>query len=293
MNLFSETLFKNKFNLSKIEQTVESAIRLASQNPTTLYLFFQRYTYFNSYVSSMIPRLTSSIAMSRSLFKDSNALVLEEADRGMQISTRVMVAAADEGAYGISHRSLAQLMLKAVGNYARLSTHERNQFSNTPVWLNEIVDTIIATYQGTPGNIASLIRAMGCHTASEMMGDLEYALLDKIIRYENRGIGFDDYLRNEASPVTIEGHRYDPWCYILIHSKHESSGLEIEHFESALEALNMVASYSSEPEQQIIEWVLQGFKAFVESQQCLFIEIYHECLELLEISQTARLMPAQ
>jgi hypothetical protein len=197
----------------------------------------------------------------------------------------VMIAAVDEGGCTVSHRSLAQAILKTVGDYTGLSSEERNQLSRVPGWLDEIVDAVVSNYQGTPGDIASLIQATGFHTASEMLGDREYALLDMIIRYENRGIGFDHYLRDNASTIIIEGHRYDPWCYVLIHSKHQSSGKEIEHAESALEALNLLATYRTESEQQIQEWVFQGFKGFVELQQRLFREIYRECLELVQHSE--------
>ncbi|MBE9207051.1 hypothetical protein IQ244_11065 [Nostoc sp. LEGE 06077] len=283
MESFSETLFEQAFDFNELEQTVAATIRLAVSNPASLYLFFQRYTYFNGYVSSMIPRLVSSIALSRYLFTEPHIPVIEEADRGMQIAAKVMVAAADEGAYGASHRSLAQATLMTVGNYAGLSPEQRNQFSQIPPWLHQIINAVISGYQGTPGDIASLIQAIGFHSASEILGDLEYGLLDKIIRYENRGSGFDQYLRQETPRIIIDGHRYDPWCYILIHSKHEGSGAEIEHFECALEALNMLAPYRPESEhQKIMAWVLEGFQVFVDLQQCLFREIYRECLELIE-----------
>ena len=290
MALFSETTFKDLFDFSELDQTVASTIGLAAQNPVSLYLFFQRYTYFNGYASSVISRLASSIAMSRYLFTDPDTLVIEEADRGFEIAAEIMVAASDEGAYGVTHRALAQLTLKAVGDYAGLAVEERNQFYKVPVWLDEIVETVMAGYQGTPGDAASLIQAIGFHAASEMLGDREYALLDKIVCYENRGSGFDRYLREETSPVKIRGHRYDPWCYVLIHGKHEGSGAEARHFVHVLDALNMLSLYRPEPESQILEWVIQGYKAFVELQQRLFREIYRECLELSQASKTGHLV---
>jgi hypothetical protein len=285
MSYFSETTFRELLDFSDLEQTITSTMRFAAQNPISFYLFFQRYTYFNAYASSLIPRLVSSISLSRYLFTDPDTLVAEEADRGMQLAAKVMIAAADEGGYSVSHRSLAQATLKTVGDYTGLSADQRNQLSRVPAWLDEIVDALIAGYQGTPGDIASLIQAIGFHAASEMLGDREYALLDMVIRYENRGIGFDRYLRDQTSPILIEGHRYDPWCYVLIHSKHESSGLEIEHAECALEVLNLLATYRTESEQQIQEWVFEGFKGFVELQQRLLREIYRECLELVQHSK--------
>ncbi len=290
MSLFSETVLKEVFGLSDLDQTVASTIRLAAQNPVSLYLFFQRYTYFNGYASSVISRLASSIAMSRYLFTDPDTMVIEEADRGFEIAAEIMIAAADEGAYGVTHRALGQLLLKTVGDYAGLSTDERNEFSRVPTWLDEIVEPVMAGYQGTPGDAASLIQAIGFHTASEMLGDREYALLDTIVCHENRGVGFNRYLREQTSPVKIRGHRYDPWCYVLIHGKHEGAGAEAKHFVHVLDALNMLSLYRPEPEQQIQEWVFQGFKAFVELQQRLFTEISRECLELIQTFETTHLV---
>lgn len=290
MKLFSETFFKAAFDFSELEQTVTATIRLAANDPAALYLLLQYYTYFNGYASSVISRLASSIAMSRYLFSDPETLVIEEADRGFQISAEIMVAASDEGAYGITHRELAQLMLRKVGDYAELSTEQRNQLSQVPGWLDEVVKEVMAGYQGTPGDAISLIRSIGFHAASEMLGDREYALMDMIIRYENQGVGFDRYLKQQTTPVQIRGHRYDPWCYVVIHGKHEGSGAEARHFEHVVEALNMVVRYRPESEQQIIEWVLEGYQAFVELQQRLFKEIYRECLQLLAASQTANLV---
>jgi hypothetical protein len=287
---FSETFFTELLDFSELDQTVVSTVRLASQNAISLYVFFQHYTYFNGYASAVISRLASSVAMSRYLFTNPDILVTEEADRGFQISAEIMIAASDEGAYGITHRELAQLLMKTAGDYAGLSINDRNQFSQSPAWLDEMVKDVMAAYQGTPGDAASLIRAIGFHAASEMLGDREYALLDMIIRYEQRGVGFDKYLREQITPVKIRGHKYDPWCYVLIHGKHEGSGAEAKHFVHVLEALNMVVRYRPESEQQIVQWVVEGCQAFVDLQQRLFKEIYRECLELPETKMTPQLL---
>ena len=285
MTIFSETFFSEKFDFVELDLTVASSVKLAVQTPVSLYLFFQRYTYFNAYASSLIARLASSIAISRYLFKEPEMLINEQADRGMQIADKVMFAAVDEGANGISHRSLAQATLRAIGDYAGLSVEERNQYSQVPSWLDEIVNRTIQNYQGTPGDIASLIKAMGFHLASEMMGDREYTILDRIIRHENKGVGFDSYL-NQTSGIQIGDHRYHPWCWVLIHSQYESSGIELLHYQSALEALNLSLRYTNKLEKEIFHWVLQGFQRFVDLQQTLFREIYRECLEL---SQTTKI----
>ncbi|MCU0568597.1 MAG: hypothetical protein MUF49_18620 [Oculatellaceae cyanobacterium Prado106] len=285
---FSETLFRTSFDFPAIEQTVEATVRLAATHPTSLYQFFQRYTYFNGYASSLISRLASSIALSRYAFIHPDVVVDEEADRGMQISAQVLAAAADESANGVTHRSLAQVTLKTVGDYADLATADRNALSKTPDWMSQIIDSLIHHYQGTPNDLESLVRAMGFHTASEILGDRENALIDKVIRSDGKGVGFDAYLKDHAIPVQVEGHFYHPWCYILIHGSHEKSGVEAEHFECALQALNATALYCAVPEQTLVEWAIAGFSDFVQLQQRLFNEIYRECLQR---TQTPDLVP--
>jgi hypothetical protein len=278
MTLFSESLFRASFNFSEIEQTINSSISLAASNPESLYLFFQRYTYFNGYASALIARLASSIGISRYSFVEADISTYEEADRGMQISTQVLAAAADEGADGVAHRSLAQITLKTIGDYAALSVNERNRYADQPTWMTQIIESLIANYQGSPNDVESLVRSMGFHAASEMFGDRENALIDKAIRFDRKGTGFDAYLK-KAKPVKIQGHAYHPWCYILIHGSYDKAGVEAEHFEYALQALNLSVLYSSESEEQILEWALAGFASFIELQQKLFHEIYRECLE--------------
>jgi hypothetical protein len=281
MTLFTEQLFHELFDFSELDRTVSSTVRLAAKNPVSLYLFFQRYTYFNGYASAVIARLASSIGMSRYLFSNSELLAIEEADRGMEIAALVMSAAADEGLNDRPvHRVLAQLLLKTVGSYAELSAEERNEFAKIPTWLKEIVDALITDYQGTPGDISSLIRALGFHLASEMLGDREYSLLDMIIRRENKGIGFERYLREKAVPVRIQGHKYHPWCWVTIHSECDRSAAEAEHRDYALKALNMTARYCRESEHRVLTWAKEGFDQFVDLQQGLFRAIYRECLEL-------------
>ena len=274
---FSRTFFEKNCNLEAIEANVSSVIYSAMQEPTTLYLAFQRFIYFNGYTSSVISRLASSLAMSRYLFNDPEVLVIDEADRGFDIAMKVMVAAFDEGSNaGASHRALAQALLRTMGDYASLSVSQRNQFMDIPDWLEEIVTAVMDQYQGKPNDIAALVRSLGFHAASELMGDVEYALIDRIFRYENKDTGFYSYL-SKLKPVEISGHRYNPWCYILIHSQYEGDGVEASHFECVADALNLVLRCRSESPEQIEQWALEGFSAFINLEQQLFSKIGQEC----------------
>ena len=130
---FSEEFFYQRFPIAEAKNEIEQSFDRAIQNPTGLYLFFQRYTYFNGYTSAVIARLASSIAMSRYLFVDPTIPTIEEADRGCNLAAKVMMVASDEGSgEGAPHRALAQLLLRTMGDYANLSVVERNQFATVP-----------------------------------------------------------------------------------------------------------------------------------------------------------------
>jgi hypothetical protein len=237
--MFSEDSFSVLCNFSDVENTIASAFRTALQSPQTLYLFFQRYTHFNGYASACIDRLASTLALSRYCFQDAAEPIFEAADRGMEIASYVRAAAADEGTDGgVCHRTLAQLLLRTLGNYASLSEAEQNQISTTPLWLRETVQQLIAQYEGAMNDPATLIEGLGVHAASEFWGDRENALIDRMVRVDAIGKPANSYL-NSAPRVAIGGHRYHPWAYILVHSSHQSQGVEADHWEAALEALNL------------------------------------------------------
>jgi hypothetical protein len=283
--ILSTSQLDDLFNFTNLDQSVESACQLAVQHPKVLYLFMQRYTHFNGYAGSLVARLASSIGLSRQLFNSSSNLVIDEADRGLEIAAKVLAATIDEhsdkGAKSVAHRTLAQATLKSIGDYAGLTVGERNHFSLLSDWMQETLDNTVRGYQGIPGDPVALIRAMGFHAASEVLASREYSVIDKVIRYENHSRGLDAYLRKINGKVEIEQGQFSAWYWIVIHGKHQGSGVEAEHFQFALEALDLAAQYRTESAQQIQQWALQGFSDFVAIQQKLFKEISQECSELL------------
>jgi hypothetical protein len=277
MKPFSGEFFRECFAVAEAGDKIEGYFNRAIQNPTGLYMFFQRYTHFNAYTSAVISRLASSIAMSRYLFNDPTVETIEEADRGFNLAAKVMIAASDEGTNdGAPHRTLAQLLLRTMGDYAELSISDRNQFASVPAWLTDICNGIMEGYAGVPGDVVSLIRSMGFHAASELFGDIEYELVDKVVRYDNKDVGFDAFLRK--TPVAeLCGHRYHPWGYVLVHASHKgAAGVEACHFECVVDALNMVADYRPESKEQIMAWALEGFEQFMNLEQDMFARVDKE-----------------
>ena len=282
-SILTKDLINRLFDIPTLDRSVESTCQLAIKDPRALYLFMQRYVHFNGYAGSLVARLASSIGLSRDLFNNAST-VIDEADRGMEIAAKVIAATidehADQGAKYIPHRTLAQATLKAVGNYANLSEVERNEFAVAPAWMVKVLEDLFKGYQGVPGDAPALIRAMGFHAASEILADREYGLIDKVVRHDNRDKGFDAYLRTSDGKVKVNDRQFSAWYWIVIHGKHQGSGVEVEHFEFALEAINLAANYRPESAQQVREYALQGFTDFANIQQRLFAEISKECSQL-------------
>jgi hypothetical protein len=263
-----DVLFNRQINNANIEATIE----LAASDPVKLYYFMQRYTYFNSFAGSLVARLASSIGISYKLFQNKETSIIEQADRGLEIAAKVLAATIDEhadaGAQHVPHRTLAQATLKAVGEYARLSDIELNKIGETPKWMETIIDDLIAGYQGKIDHPQALATALGFHIGSELLADQEYSLLDKVVRYTNRGRGFDAWLQGKQ--VEIEGKKLSPWYWVVVHGKHNASGVEAEHFQLALDALNLFVQDRPESHDLIFAWAADGFLQFADLQQRLF-----------------------
>lgn len=279
---FTVDTFENIFERQINDANVEAAVELATSNPLRLYYFMQRYAYFNSFAGSLVARLASAIGISYDLFRYSQEPVLDLSDRGLEIAAKVFAATIDEhadgGAQKLPHRTLAQATLKAISDYAQLSDIECNQIAQTPKWMQTVIADLISGYQGKIGDIEALATALGFHVGSELLADREYSLIDKVIRYTHRGEGFDAWLQGKQ--VNIGGKRLSPWYWIVVHGKHNDTGVEAEHCDFALEALNLMAQYRPESNEEIFKWASKGFLDFVELQHRLFSEIQNELITI-------------
>jgi hypothetical protein len=269
---FTTETFDNLFDRQMNNANIEATIELAASDPVKLYYFMQRYAYFNSYAGSLVARLASSIGISYQLFRQNEVAVIDQSDRGLEIAAKVLAATIDEhadaGAQQVPHRTLAQITLKAVSEYANLGDNELNQVAQAPAWMQAIITDLIDGYQGKIDDLEAIVTALGFHIGSELLADREYSLIDKVVRYTNRGSGFDAWLQGKQ--VEVGGKRLSPWYWIVVHGKHNASGVEADHFELALDALNLLAEYRPESNKQIWQWASKGFLDFAELQQRLF-----------------------
>ncbi len=284
--VFSPEKFDGCFNLDDLNHFAETACRTAVQHPKAFYLFMQRYIHFNSQAGSLVARLASSVGLSRTLFLDGSESVFHAADRGMEIAARIIAATVDEHSdtHGkeLSHRALAQATLKSVAAYAQLSPEACNQLGEIPTWLQAMMVAQTQAYQGEPNDLESLVKAMGVHAASEVLADREYVAIDKIVRYEHKNAGYDAYLRNGNGKIDVAGRTIGAWYWVAVHGSHTQSGVEKEHFDEALSAINLAIQYLPNDQAMISRWVFEGFSAFATMQQTFFRQVNQECLDLIK-----------
>jgi hypothetical protein len=280
---FTTETFNNLFDRHQIDANVEQTIELAAQDSVKLYYFMQRYAYFNSYAGSLVARLASSIGISYQLFRQEGVFVADQSDRGLEIAAKVFAATVDEhadaGASQVPHRTLAQATLKAIGEYADLSDVELNRAAVTPDWMSPVINDALEKYSSKIGDIEALVTSLGFHLGSELLADREYSLIDKVVRHTHRGTGFDAWLKGKQ--IEIGGKSLSPWYWIVIHGKHNSTGVEAEHCQFAVDALNLVAKYRPESNDTILKWASKGFLDFARVQQQLFANIKAE-LEVIQ-----------
>jgi hypothetical protein len=219
MVLFCEERFAQDFQFDRLTQTMHAAMRSAVITPKSFYYFIHRYRYFNDFASGVLSRAESN-----------------------------------------THWALDQTFLQALGDYAQLSAQDRHRIHQLPAWLTAIVQALEHPDQGRSGdNIASRLRTLGFQAASEMMGELEHQLLDRVMRYEC------------------------PWHYVLIHRPATNFK---KHCPPTLNDLNLILDQRPELPEQIKAWVYEGYQTLIDLQQRLFREIYRESLELHYLEAT-------
>ncbi|MDY6897431.1 MAG: hypothetical protein SWZ49_05040 [Cyanobacteriota bacterium] len=284
--LFTQKEFDKYFNFNLLDKTVKECCQTATQSPEAFYIFMQRYTHFNAAAGPLVARLASSIGLSRELFVEANCNVLDEADRGLKIAAEVFSATIDEHSdqnyKNLPHRTFAQATLKAVGDYANLTVKQRNEYAKVPEWLSSLLIATVDAYEGEIGNLEQLIKSIGVHIGSEMLADREYMIIDEVVRCHNSGTGFDKYLKHTHGKIDFDGEIISSWYWVAIHGSAQRSGVEKHHYESALNALDMVVKYSPYTEEKVRSLAFEGFSILADVQQNLFKEIHKECLVFLD-----------
>jgi hypothetical protein len=268
--------FQSQLDVSRLNRVMEGACRDAVTNPKALYVFMYRFIFYCRTYTTSVPRLAATIGSS-SLFRDPNCFIEEHAERSMDVAAKVFAASIEEFCdpkTGVSHRTLSYALLDKMAEYADMSEAEVQQIAESGVWLSDILELVQDGYRADPDNLPSLVRAIGFHAATETVGLNECSIIHSVIFSEQRNHSFGHFIKNNK--IQFQRGVVSPWYWIVIHGTGDTKGLEIEHSDEALQALNRAVKYSSASQEQIIEWAAQGFVTFSAVQTAFFEQVQQE-----------------
>ncbi len=291
------------------EQNFIEAINAAAENPVSLYKFFRYYNEINAGIASTIAILVGNIGQSRETFIDKHIEVDDEADVSFEIGEWVKTASVDE--YGdpnlrdiktgkpLNHRLLAAGLLKAIGNYAKLSTDQRNSFK-TPVWLNDTIKKIQNLYGGKRDDRLALAGAIGAHIASEMSADLiEFSNACRALFIERKGEGLDAFLEKHPN-ITIQRRTFPAKNWLTTHGGYDPKlgiihAAEAHHLETGWRAASLVMDVADPKERLAIQnAMVEGMNEFFRLMNVFFVGARIECQQKIEFSRpvSRRRIPA-
>lgn len=268
-------------DIARIDRLMENTCRDAITNPRSLYWFMQRFVRYSRTYSYIVPALASKIGSSV-LFQESGCSTLDCAERSMDVAAKVFAASIEEFCDPItrvSHRTLSYALLDKIAEYADLSTEEIQYIADSGTWLNDFIRQVEAGYNADPNNLCSLIEAMGFHAATETIGGHEFSIINTVIFSEQRGDRFGQFIKN--SKVKFAEGTVSPWYWIVIHGTENTAGVEADHSDDAINALNLAVQYTSIPEEQIIAWAGKGVAKFACVQETFFQRLQDELHTLL------------
>jgi len=151
------------------------------------------------------------------------------------------------------------------------------------------VESFMSDYQGRVNNTPALIRALGYHAASEFRADREYALIDRFFRHDHSDEGFGKWLHSNPT-VMLNNTRLSGWYWIVVHGRHDGRGVEINHYENAVRAIDLARTYGHLDASELETLVTTGANAFVQLINRVFQLIERDCLHTAKLE---RLSPSQ
>ena len=242
-----------------------AAFEQAVADPPRLLSVLGRYIQFNSAFGPGLANLAGEIAARQGLFQDATEPVRILQDRAAEVASDFFYAAVDEfddraTPWRDTHRTLAQACLKGMGAY----------FGYAPEQLNDVVRINTATEAALPRvwegygvgaklEEPRLFRGMGFHTGSEVLADLEFVIVDRVLRARRPEM----VTAMETMRVPLLGERHNAYYWIRVHT-----GVEAEHFDAALKGVNNALRFYAGPSgpAQVKGLILEGFAQFASVQ---------------------------
>ncbi len=285
--MLTDTMMGSPEYHARADEVCLAACRAGRLSPHATFVFFSRYAAVNGFAGPLVARLASAIGLSRGTFVD-GAAPADIRDRDMHVASLVYSASIDEfmdkRQHNLPHRTLAQALVQAAAEYARLDAAGREELSRLPSDYAEVLASFTTEYQGQVNDERALTRALGYHAASELRADREYALIDQLFRRDHADDGFGQWLRSTPT-VGIDGARLSGWYWIVVHGRHDGRGVEMDHYENAARAIELARAYGSLAGDEFDDLVTQGATAFVQLINRVFQSIDRDYMRTAQLDR--------
>lgn len=239
---------------------IRACLDAENTSPMSLVAFLNEYVLWNGYYAGFMTALAANVSTSRQMFIEPNEPIGALADRSNYVASFIFDTVRDEyndreTPHRDTHRCLAQAFITGLIQYFELGeleeasddylliyanirandtlVHKQKFFTESlnnklPTQINE--DFIGALRKGfqvdAAPNTPEVLKGIGFHMASELLGDAEYSVIDEWLSKNYPALV--KYLKETM--VTINGDSHNCYSWISIHSS-TGSGVEAEHFE--------------------------------------------------------------
>jgi hypothetical protein len=220
--------------------------------------FVHRFTVFCGDFAGGVANLVGALHVRWDLFRDSSEEVFHCADRGAEIASHVFFAAEDEYAdrltgARVTHRQLAQMLLREIMRYVGMSASVLNRGDNVADDMAAIIDDIKRGYLlGASYSDDELFSALGFHIGAEWLADKEFRAIDRFLA--RRHPALREHLK--ATEV-LQGMSAYHWIglHTLVEKEH------LEH--GVVAAKKAICYYQGQLSRAELEnLVMHGFRAF-------------------------------
>ena len=205
-----------------------------ARTPESLISLFAQYLHFNSPFGAGVSGLAGEVAAREDLFCDRAEPMSLMADKSGDVASEIFYAALGEFAErrnsSPSHRRLAALMLREIGNVFRIPAARMAELTAASRGVLASAAKVRDGY-GLNQEMTEekIFQAIGFHIGSEILADQEFAALDRFLRDR-----FGELVaRLEAATLFDDGGRLNAYSYVRIHTV-----VEADHFDAALSSAN-------------------------------------------------------
>ena len=207
------------------------------------------YVQFNSVFAPGVASLAGEIGVRQDIFREKTEPIEILGDRSAEVAAKIFFAAIDEYARRITHRMLAQKLLKSLTE--GYDSAELNAIFSKNFYVRNAMTMVKRGYEvNKQVRDWELFKGMGFHMGSEILADNEFIILNNFLQEHFPGLV--KYLEEHQS-----------YAWVKIHTT-----VEAEHFESAVAGANLALKYycGERSPEEVKHHVVSGLEDFSDIQ---------------------------